>query len=122
MREIEGSAMLMAVRPRRSVVPMTEYRRLRVEIEGRRAALVEQVAKLSGEADRLGDLLGMATSLESFCGRVSSGLRDVAFEQRCQRVESLIDRVVVTGEEVETRYVFPTDPRSEHLRFCHLRS
>jgi len=37
-------------------------------------------------------------------------------------VELLIDRVIVTAEEVEIRYVIPTDPSSEHVRFCHLRS
>ena len=37
-------------------------------------------------------------------------------------VELLIDRVIVTGEEVEIRYVIPTDPSSEQVRFCHLRS
>jgi site-specific DNA recombinase len=30
--------------------------------------------------------------------------------------------VIVTDEEVEIRYVIPTDPSSEHVRFCHLRS
>jgi hypothetical protein len=34
----------------------------------------------------------------------------------------LIDRVIVSDEEVEIRYVIPTDPSSEHVRFCHLRS
>jgi len=37
-------------------------------------------------------------------------------------VELLIDRVIVTDEEVEIRYVIPTDPSSEKVRFCHLRS
>jgi hypothetical protein len=37
-------------------------------------------------------------------------------------VELLIDRVIVTDEEVEIRYVIPTDPSSEHVRFCHLRT
>ena len=37
-------------------------------------------------------------------------------------MELLIDRVIVTDEEVEIRYVIPTDPSSEHVRFCHLRS
>ena len=37
-------------------------------------------------------------------------------------MELLIDRVIVTGEEVEIRYVIPTDPSSEQVRFCHLRS
>jgi site-specific DNA recombinase len=34
----------------------------------------------------------------------------------------LIDRVIVTDDEVEIRYVIPTSPESEHVRFCHLRS
>ena len=101
---------------------MPEYRRRRAELEGRRAALAEQEARLSGEAERLGDVLGLLASLEAFCNRVSSGLRGATFDPRRQLVELLIDRVVVTGEEVEIRYVFPTDPRSEHVRFCHLRS
>jgi site-specific DNA recombinase len=33
----------------------------------------------------------------------------------------LIDRVIVTDAEVEIRYVLPTSPDSEHVRFCHLR-
>jgi site-specific DNA recombinase len=37
-------------------------------------------------------------------------------------VELLIDRVIVTDEQVEIRYVIPTDPSSEHVCFCHLRS
>ena len=37
-----------------------------------------------------------------------------------QLVELLIDRVVVTGDEVEIRYAIPTSTRSEHIRFCHL--
>src|ERR1700730_10982474 len=35
--------------------------------------------------------------------------------------EPLVDRVVVTGEDVEIRYVIPTSPKSEQIRFCHLR-
>jgi transposase InsO family protein len=34
----------------------------------------------------------------------------------------LVDRVVVTDDAVEIRYVFPTQPSSEHVRFCHLRT
>src|SRR3954453_20856283 len=34
----------------------------------------------------------------------------------------LIDRVIVANGDVEIRYVIPTSPSSEHVRFCHLRS
>src|SRR3712207_9053096 len=33
----------------------------------------------------------------------------------------LIDRVVVTENEVEIRYVVPLSPEGERGRFCHLR-
>src|SRR5215218_8193331 len=60
-------------------------------------------------------------SLEAFRGRVQHGLATATFEQRCQLALLLIDRVVVTDAEVEIRYVLPTSPESEHVRFCHLR-
>src|SRR3954471_2358931 len=46
---------------------------------------------------------------------------DPVLQQRRQLVLLLIDRVVVTDAEVEIRYVLPTSPDSEHVRFCHLR-
>ena len=36
-------------------------------------------------------------------------------------VESSIDCVVVTSNEVEIHYVIPTSPESVKVRFCHLR-
>ncbi|MGI8948368.1 MAG: hypothetical protein ACR2FV_10440, partial [Ornithinimicrobium sp.] len=39
-----------------------------------------------------------------------------------QLAELLIDRVVVTDGDVEIRYVIPTTPESEKVRFCHLRT
>jgi site-specific DNA recombinase len=68
------------------------------------------------------ELAGVAGSIEDFCERVRGGLADATFEQKRKLVELLIDRVIVTGEEVEIRYVIPTDPSSEQVRFCHLRS
>ena len=104
------------------IVPLPEYRRRRVEIEARVEALGRQESSLAGEAERLDQVLGLAASLESFCGRVSKGLEGATFDRKRQLVELLIDRVIVTGDQVEIRYVFPTSPKSEHLRFCHLRS
>jgi len=39
--------------------------------------------------------------------------------QKRQINESLDDRVVVTDEEVEIRYVIPTSPKSKTISFCH---
>jgi hypothetical protein len=38
-------------------------------------------------------------------------LAEATFEQKRQLVELLIDRVIVTMDEVEIRYVIPTSPR-----------
>jgi site-specific DNA recombinase len=37
-------------------------------------------------------------------------------------VELLIDRVIVSDEEVEIRYVVPTSPEGPHQPFCQLRT
>ncbi len=103
------------------VIPLAEYRRRRAELEKRLDALARQQEQLRGEANRLQELAGLETAMEQFCQRVSKGLEQASFEQKRQLVELLIDRVVVTGDEVEIRYVIPTDETSESIRFCHLR-
>ncbi|MDX2031663.1 MAG: hypothetical protein SF339_13390, partial [Blastocatellia bacterium] len=39
-----------------------------------------------------------------------------------QLVELIVDRVIVTDDKVEIRYVIPTTQASEQVRFCHLRT
>jgi site-specific DNA recombinase len=104
------------------VVPLAEYERRRRDLEQRDEALAGQERQLEAQADQRMELAGVAGSVEDFCERVRSGLADATFEQRRKLVELLIDRVIVTDDEVEIRYVIPTDPSSEHVRFCHLRS
>jgi site-specific DNA recombinase len=103
------------------VIPLPEYRRRRGELEARAAALAEQEARLAGEAGRLDRAAGLAASAGAFCERVSAGLQDATFDRRRELVELLVDRVVVTDDQAEIHYVFPTSPQSEHVRFCHLR-
>jgi site-specific DNA recombinase len=52
---------------------------------------------------------------------VQASLTNADFEQKRRLVELLIDRVIVTHDEVEIRYVIPMHPRSEHVRFCQWR-
>jgi site-specific DNA recombinase len=84
-------------------------------------ALSAQEAQLRNDAVRQQQLAGVAASLEAFRARVQGGLAQASFEQRRQLVMLLVDRVVVTDAEVEIRYVLPTSPESEHVRFCQLR-
>ena len=103
------------------VISLVECRRRRAELERRDAALAAQQEHLAADADRASEVAGLAASAEDFCRRVSAGLEHATFEQKRQLVELLIDRVVVTGDDVEIRYVFPTGPAGQYGRFCHLR-
>ncbi len=104
------------------VIPLAEYERRRRDLEHRDGALAGQERRLQTQAHQRMELAGVAGSVEEFCERVRSGLANATFEHRRELVKLLVDRVIVTDEEVEIRYVIPTSPESEHIRFCHLRS
>jgi site-specific DNA recombinase len=103
------------------VVALVEYRRRRTELERRAAALATQEGLLAREVGRESELSGLVSSARSFAERVRAGLDTATFERKRQLVELLIDRVVVTGDDVEIRYAFPIGPAGETGRFCHLR-
>jgi site-specific DNA recombinase len=104
------------------VIPLAEYQRRRATLEQQVQAVERQHNQLQADAQRQQDLAGLTQSVEAFCQRLQSGLDHATFEQKRQLVELLIDRVVVTNDDVEIRYVIPTTPASEHVRFCHLRT
>ena len=102
------------------VLPLDEYKRRRRDVEQRGEAVDQQARQLEVQVQQHLELTDLARSITEFCQRVSCGLEQATFEQKRQLVELLIDRVVVTNEEVEIRYVIPTSSESEHIRFCHL--
>jgi site-specific DNA recombinase len=104
-----------------AVLPLEEYQRRRRELEQRQQGIAEQARQLEVSVGRHEELAGMVQSMEAFCQRVQQGLTSATFEQKRHLIELLIDRVIVTNEEVEIRYVIPTSPTSEQVRFCHLR-
>jgi len=104
-----------------TVLQLEEYQRRRQELDQRLQALAEQTRQLEASVGRQDDLAAMVQSIKAFCERVQQGLTEATFEQRRLLVELLIDRVIVTNEEVEIRYVIPTSPSSEQVHFCHLR-
>ena len=85
------------------MIPLAEYGRRRQDLEQKDAALEAQQRQLQAQADQRMELAGVASSMEDFCARVRGGLADATFEQRRRLVELLIDRVIVTDEEVEIR-------------------
>jgi len=104
------------------IVGLDEYKRRRQDLEERHATLVLQEQQLEGQVTHRHELVGMIQSMEAFCARVAQGLAAATFAQRRQLVELLIDRVVVHPDDIEIRYVLPMSSKSEHIRFCHLRS
>jgi site-specific DNA recombinase len=104
-----------------AIIPLEEYQRRRRSLEERIQALETQMTQLEAQVDRRAEVVGLVSSIEAFCQRVQASLTHATFEQKRRLVELLIDRVIVTDEDVEIRYVIPTHPRSEHVRFCQLR-
>ena len=104
-----------------AILSRAEYQRRRQDLECKLQTLAIQAKQLDAQVDRRAETAGLATSITDFCQRVQAGLAPVTFEQRRPLVELLIDRVLVANGEVEIRYVFPTHPRSEMIRFCHVR-
>jgi site-specific DNA recombinase len=104
------------------VIPLAEYRRRRKDLENKDEALATQQRQLQAQADRRMEISDLAGSIEGLCERVHNGLADATFEQKRALVELLIDRVVVSDEKVEIRYVVPLNPTGERTRFCQLRS
>jgi site-specific DNA recombinase len=102
------------------VIALPELERKRQELDRRRAALQAQQRQLDAAAEQRLELTA-AAGIEAFCQTARAGLATATFTQRRQLAELLIDRVVVTGSDVEIRYVLPTTPDGPHRPFCQLR-
>ncbi len=103
------------------IVSLEEYRRRRRDLEERQESMKTQVRELEASLDHQKDLEAVVEGIEAFCQRVCDGLEHATFEQKRHLVELLIDRVIVTEDKVEIRYVIPTSPRGETSRFYQLR-
>jgi site-specific DNA recombinase len=104
------------------VIPIEEYQRRRADLESQAQALNNQFADLNLQSQQQAQLAGYAAGIKEFSQRVAETLAQATFEQKRQLVELLIDRVIVKDDQVEIRYVIPTGPAGEKMRFCHLRS
>jgi site-specific DNA recombinase len=104
------------------VLELGGFERKRKELKGRSDALLVQKRQLEATARERAELSGVADSIGKFCEQVKAGLSNTTFDQKRALVELLIDRVIVSDEEVEIRYVVPTSPDGPHQPFCHLRT
>ena len=103
------------------VVELPELQHNRQELDRRRATLQAQQRQLDATAKQRLELAAIAGGIEAFCQTIRDGLAAATFAQRRQLAELLIDRVIVTDDQVEIRYVLPTSPDGPHPPFCQLR-
>jgi site-specific DNA recombinase len=103
------------------VIALEEYLRRRGDLETQRQVLATQERQLAAQSHQHIEMTQLAQGAEAFCHGIQQGLEQATFEQKRQLVELLIDRVVVTQEQGEIRYVIPTSLKGEQSRFCHLR-
>ncbi len=92
------------------VVALAELERKRQELDRRRATLLAQQRQLDAVTQQRLELRAVADGIEAFCQTVRAGLATATSAQRRLLVELLIDRVIVTNDEVEIRYVLPISP------------
>jgi site-specific DNA recombinase len=104
------------------VIDLAEFERKRRETTQKQQALQTQLRQLEAQAEKRIEMSAVATSIETFCQRMQKGLKHATFAQCRQLVELLIDRVIVDDDQVEIRYVIPTNEAAETTRFCHLRT
>src|SRR5947207_8389537 len=103
------------------VVELPELQHNRQELDRRRATLQAQQRQLDATAKQRLELAAIAGGIEAFCQTIRDGLAAATCAQRRQLAELLIDRVIVTDDQVEIRYVLPTSPDGPHPPFCQLR-
>jgi len=120
-RQIKGQLDRLTDAYLANVISLDEYERRRKPLENDIEALSKQMEQLKQQVVQQDSVAGMVSSLESFCRKIGKGVEQATFEQKRKLVELLIDRVIVTDQDVEIRYVLPTDPSAYHTRFCDLR-
>jgi len=103
------------------IITLAELRRKRQDLDRQHAALLAQQRQLDAAAGQKLELQAVADGIEAFCQAIRAGLATATFTQRRQLAELLIDRVIVTDDQVEIRYVLPTSPDGPHRPFCQLR-
>jgi site-specific DNA recombinase len=104
------------------VIDLPGFERKDAELRRRQEDLIAQERTLMVQDHYVPEVSALARSMTELCQRLGAGLKHATFAQRRELVELLIDRVIVANGDVEIRYVIPTSPSSEHVRFCHLRS
>ena len=104
------------------VLDLATFEDKRGELRRREEDVLAREREVVAQGQQLVAVQCVAQSAIEILEQLARGLEQATFEQRRQLVELLIDRVVVTDDAVEIRYVIPTTEASTHTRFCQLRT
>jgi site-specific DNA recombinase len=104
------------------VLDLATFEFKRNELGQREEEVLAREREVVAQGQRLVAVENLARSTTQILEQLTRGLEQASFEQRRELVELLIDRVVVTDDAVEIRYVIPTTEASTHTRFCQLRT
>ena len=104
------------------ILDLATFELKRIELQRREQEVLAREREVVAPGQRLVAVENIARSATEILDQLSRGLEQASFEQRRELVELLIDRVVVTDDAVEIRYVIPTTDASTHTRFCQLRT
>src|SRR5207245_6113289 len=104
------------------VLDLVTFEDKREELRRREEDVLAREREVVAQGQQLVAVQCVARSTTEILEQLARGLEHATFAQRRQLVELLIDRVVVTDDAVEIRYVIPTTEASTHTRFCQLRS
>ena len=104
------------------ILDLATFELKRIELQRREQEVLAREREVVAQGQRLVAVENIARSATEILDQLSRGLEQASFEQRRELVELLIDRVVVTDDAVEIRYVIPTTDASTHTRFCQLRT
>jgi len=104
------------------VLDLATFEHKRSELRRHEEEVLARQREVVAQGQQLVAVETVARSTTEVLEQLSRGLEQATFEQRRQLVELLIDRVVVTDDTVEIRYVIPTTDASTRTRFCQLRT
>lgn len=121
-RQFDGQVERLPAAYLGAVMSLAEYERRRRASEQQQRRLSRQGEQFAAQADRRAELAGMVRFVEASCRRIQASRTSATFEQRRQLVESLIERIVVEDGDAEIRYLIPTSPSTEAIRFCYMHS
>jgi site-specific DNA recombinase len=104
------------------VLDLATFEDKRDELRRRKEDVLAREREVVAQGQQLVAVQSVVRSATEVLEQLARGLAQATFEQRRQLVELLIDRVVVSDDAVEIRYVVPTTETSTQTRFCQLRT